>query len=69
VNHDRRVLDFAPIAVVLTDDARGRVAALGGPRFVNRTDRFVVGMVPRDNLPTAISHLLLIPLDRFEKAL
>jgi len=69
MNAHHTVVDLAPIAVVLTSGAHCLDAALGRAGLVHATDGLGVGMVCGDNLLAAISELLFIPLDRFEKAL
>ena len=63
------VVDLSPVAVVLTSGAHRLDAALGGAGLIHATNGLGVGMVLGDNLLTAISELLFIPFDRFEKAL
>jgi hypothetical protein len=63
------VVDLSPIAVVLTSGAHRLDAAFGRTRLVHATDGLWVGMVLGDDLLAAISELLFIPLDRFQKSL
>lgn len=69
MNRHHTVVDLAPVAVPLPTDSHRLFAALGRTRLVHATDGLRVGMVCGDNLLAAISELLFIPLDRFEKAL
>ncbi len=66
--HDA-VVDLPTTAVPLAAGADGLFAALGGAGLVHATDGFRMSMVLGDDLLAAISELLFIPLNRFEKAL
>lgn len=63
------VVDLSPVAVVLTSGAHRLDAAFGRAGLVHATDGLWVGMVLGDDLLAAISQLLFIPLDRFQKSL
>jgi hypothetical protein len=66
--HDT-VVDLPAVSIPLPTDAHRVLATLGRARLVHATDGFGMSMVLGDNLLAAISQLLFIPLDRFEKAL
>lgn len=74
------VVDLSPVAVVLTSGAHRLDAAFGRAGLVHATagtrqpvlpgaGSLWVGMVLGDDLLAAISQLLFIPLDRFQKSL
>lgn len=69
MNPHNTVVDLPPVAIPLASSSHGRFAALGRARLVHATDGLGVGMILGDDLLAAISKLLFIPLDRFEKAL
>jgi hypothetical protein len=69
VNGHHTVVDLATVAVVLACRPDRLWPALGNAGFVDTADRFGMGMVLGDDLLAAISQLLFIPLDRFEKTL
>ncbi len=69
MNTHNTVVDLPSVAIPLAGNSHGRSAALGRARLVHATDRLGVGMILGDDLLAAISKLLFIPLDRFEKAL
>jgi len=69
MNRHHAVIHLASVAVPLARSPHGLAAALARARLVHTTDRFGVGMLLRHDLLTAVSQLLFIPLDRFEKAL
>ena len=66
--HDA-VVDLPPVAIPLTTDTHRIFAALGRAGLVHTTNGFGMSMVFRDDLLAAVSELLFIPLDRFEKTL
>jgi hypothetical protein len=66
--HDA-IVDLPTVAIPLATDTHRIFAALGRAGLVHTTDGFGMGMVFRDDPLAAISELLFIPLDRFEKAL
>ncbi len=69
MNAHNTVVDLPTVAIPLATGAHRLVAALGRARLVNATDGLPMGMVLGHDLLAAISQLLFIPLDRFEKTL
>jgi len=63
------VVDLSSVAIPLATGADGLVAAFGHTRLIHAADRLGMGVLRGHNLLAAISELLFIPLDRFEKAL
>jgi len=63
------VVDLAATAEPLPRCPRRVFAALGDTRFVDDSDGLDMRMFLRQDLLTAITQLLLIPLDRLEKTL
>lgn len=63
------VLDLAAVAVVLTFDAGGVFAALGGAGLINAADRLGVGMFASDDLLATVPQPLFIPNDRLQEPL
>ena len=69
MNADNTVVHLPTAAIPLPAGTHRLLAALGRARLVHATDRLWVGMLPSDDLLATISEVLIIPLDRFEKAL
>ncbi len=69
MNAYNAVVDFAATAEPLSAGANGVIAAFGGARFVDATNRVGVGMFASDQLLAAVADSVFIPLDRFEKPL
>jgi hypothetical protein len=67
MNSHRTIVDLATVAVVLSANTHGLPTAFGRAGLVHAADRFGMGMVLRDDLLAAVSELLFIPLDQFEK--
>ena len=63
------VFDLTPVSIVLPFDASGVVATLGRAGLVDAPDRIGGGMFAGDDRLTAITKLLFIPNDGFEKTL
>lgn len=63
------IIDLAAIAVVLPRCAHRFAATLGDARFVHAPDGFGMRVLASHDLLAAVSKFLLIPLDRFQKAL
>ena len=69
MNTDDTVFDFAAIAVVLAGNADRVTTALVGPRFVDGSNGFGVGVIPGNDLLAAVAEQFFIPLDRLEESL
>jgi hypothetical protein len=69
MNANDTVVDLSPVPIVLSTDTDGFPTALGRPGLVNTANSVRMRVFLDHNLLTAVSKLLLIPLDRFEKAL
>ena len=69
MNAHNTIVDFPTVAIPLATGTHGLFAALGGAGLVHATDGLGVGMLLGNNLLAAVSELLFIPLDRFEKTL
>jgi len=63
------IIHLPPIAVPLSPDAHGIVAALGDGGFIHHADRLRVAMILCDDLLALIMEFLFIPLDGFEETL
>ena len=63
------VLDLSTIAVVLPGDADRVASTFGRAGFINTTDGLGMSMLGGDQLLTAITQPLFIPLDGFEEPL
>ena len=63
------VVHLSFVAVVLSSDSHGVLAALTHPGFIHGADGFRVGLVAGHDLLATISQSFFIPLDRFEKTL
>lgn len=69
MNAHNTVIDLPAIAIPLPADAHGFFTAFGVARLIHAANGLRVAMIPGDDLLTAISELLFIPLDRFKKTL
>ena len=69
MNSHHTIVNLPSIPIPLASGAHSLVAAFGRAGLVDATDRFGVGVVRGHDLLAAVSELLFIPLDRFEKAL
>ena len=69
MNCHNTVVDLPTVPIPLPTNSHRMLAALGRARLVHATDGLPMGMVLGHDLLAAISQLLFIPLDRFEKTL
>ena len=67
-SHDA-IVDLAAVAVVLPPHADRFVTALADAGLVHTSDGLEMRVVASHDLLAAISQLLFVPLDRFQKAL
>jgi len=63
------IIHLSPIAVPLSPNAHGIVAALGDGGFIHHADRLRMAVISGHNLLATIMEFLFIPLDGFEETL
>jgi len=69
MNCHHAVVNLATVAVPLPRGSHRMLAALGRARFIHASDGLRVSVLLGHDLLDAVSCLLFIPLDRFEKPL
>ena len=69
MNTDHAVVDLAETPQPLPRGGDGLVATLARSGLVHDTDRLGVSVFVGDELLAPVTHLHLIPLDRFDEAL